>query len=277
VVTIVDEVPVSAPAPVVKSSERPSDRRAERDYRDLDPLVAEFARLDPDDPRHPALRDQLVAGFLPVVRHIAMRYGGRGEPESDLVQVGAIGLLNALNRFDPDRSDNFLGYAVPTVTGEMRRHFRDRTWSVRVPRRLKDLQGSIRAAVDELSTELERAPRPSEIANRLAIDAEEVIEALCARDAHTPSSLDALLGPTGVTLGETLGRADAALDKVEYRQALRPLLAELPDRERKIIVLRFFGDLTQTQIAAQMGISQMHVSRLLSQTLATLRRRIEAD
>lgn len=259
-------------APVDESAGRGRHR-----YRHLDPLLEEFAGLGQDDPRRRVLRDRLVSGFLPVVEHIARRYRGRGEPVADLEQVGMIGLLNALDRFDPERGVNFLGYVVPTVTGEIRRHFRDRTWSMRVPRRLKDLQGPIRDAVASLSHELQRAPRPSEIAGRLGISIEEVVEGLRAQDGYKASSLDALVGGTGRALNETLGRADGALDKVEYRQALRLLLDQLPDRERKILVLRFFGDLTQTQIAMQMGISQMHVSRLLSQTLATLRCRLEVD
>ncbi|WP_219420110.1 SigB/SigF/SigG family RNA polymerase sigma factor [Pseudonocardia nigra] len=268
--TVAHELPVLAPGDATSG-------RGQDGYDHLDPLLEEFAGLEQNDPRRLVLRDQLVSGFLPVVEHIARRYRGRGEPVADLEQVGMIGLLNALDRFEPERGVNFLGYLIPIVTGEIRRYFRDRTWSMRVPRRLKDLQGPIREAVASLSHEHRRAPRPSEIADRLGIDTEDVIEGLRAQDVYTAASLDALVAGAGPALHGTLGRADAALEEVEYRHALRLLLDELPDRERKMLVLRFFGELTQTEIASQMGISQMHVSRLLSRTLAALRRGLEAE
>ena len=212
-----------------------------------------------------------------MVQHIARRFAGRGEPVDDLEQAGTVGLLNAVDRFEPDRGIDFLSYAVPTITGEVRRHFRDRTWSMRVPRRLKDLQSSINGAVGPLSQQLGRAPRPSEIAAHLGIATEEVVEGLDAQQAYRSSSLDELVSGADTALTETLGTADAELEKVEYRQTLAPLLDELPERERTILVLRFFGNMTQTQIADRVGISQMHVSRLLAQTVAILRRRMLAD
>jgi RNA polymerase sigma-B factor len=246
-------------------------------YGHLAPLLAEYAELADSDPRRAGLRAELVSGYLPVVQHIARRYRDRGEPLTDLEQAGTIGLLNALDRFDPDRGVDFLGYLVPTVTGELRRHFRDRTWSMRVPRRLKDLQGPIRQAVAVLSSGLGRAPRPSEIAAELNIDLDEVIEALTAQHAYAADSLDALLGGTDLALGDLLGRVDESLETAGYRQSLRAALDELPDRERTILILRFFGDLTQTQIAEKVGLSQMHISRLLTQTLRVLRGRLDAD
>lgn len=266
--TVLDE-------PRVRFEQRPTD--AGGGYGHLDPDLAEFARLAPHDPRRRALRDRLAEAFLPVVEHLALRYRGRSEPMDDLVQVGAIGLLKALDRFDPELGSAFLSFAIPTITGEMRRYFRDRAWAIRVPRRLKDLQAPVREAVAALSGELGRAPRPSDVAERLGVDVEEVIEALRAQDAYRPSSLDALSGASDRPLGELIGQADAAIEQVEYRLALRRVLAELPERERTILVLRFFGDLTQTQIAERIGISQMHVSRLLSQTLAGLRKRLDKD
>ncbi|MFD1529204.1 SigB/SigF/SigG family RNA polymerase sigma factor [Pseudonocardia aurantiaca] len=230
-----------------------------------------------DDPGRPALRGKLVTGYLPVVRHIARRFAGRGEPVDDLEQAGTVGLLNAVDRFEPDRGVDFLSYAVPTITGEIRRHFRDRTWSMRVPRRLKDLQGAINAAVGPLSQELGRAPRPSEIAARLSIPTDEVVEGLAAQQAYRSSSLDELVAGADSALTETLGSVDTEMDKVEYRETLGPLLDELPERERTILLLRFFGNLTQTQIADRVGISQMHVSRLLARTVAQLRRRMTED
>jgi RNA polymerase sigma-B factor len=258
----------------------PGDVNARRDheYEHLDAMLEEFAALQYDDPRRRVLRDRLVLGFRPVVENIARRYRGRGEAAADLEQAGMIGLLNALDRFEPHRGGGgFLPYLVPTVTGEIRRHFRDRSWPVRVSRRLKDIQGPIRDAAAALSHELHRAPRPSEIAARLGVETDEVIEGLRAQDLYHTSSLDALGTRDARAVDETLGRVDAALEKVEYRQALRGFLDDLPERERKILVLRFFGELTQTQIAGQIGISQMQVSRLLSQTLALLRRRLTAE
>ncbi len=252
-------------------------REGDRDYRHLAPLLLEFASLPPEDSRRAALREELVAGYLSVVKHIARRYAGRGEPVADLEQVGAIGLLNALDRFDPERGIDFLGYAIPTITGEMRRHFRDRTWSMRVPRRLKDLQGPVRQAVAELSSELGRAPRPTEIAAQLGLAVEEIVEVLNAQQAYSCDSLDIVFGDTGTTRGDLLGSIDESLATAEYRDALRKALDQLPERERTILIMRFFGDLTQTQIASRIRISQMHVSRLLAKALATLRADLEAD
>ena len=254
-----------------------SDQSRDSDYAHLAPLFVEFAALPPGHPERVALRNKLVTGYLPVVQHIARRFGGRGEPVDDLEQAGTVGLLNAVDRFEPGRGIDFLSYAVPTITGEVRRHFRDRTWSMRVPRRLKDLQSSINGAVGPLSQELGRAPRPSEIAARLGIATEEVVEGLDAQQAYRSTSLDELVSGADTALTDTLGVADAELDKVDYRQTLAPLLDELPERERTILVLRFFGNMTQTQIADRVGISQMHVSRLLAQTLSQLRRRMLAD
>ena len=264
--TVVD---AAAPPSTSGTSTRDSDS-----YEHLTPLLSEFAALDDDDPRRAVLRERLVEGFLPVVHHIAARYRNRGEPLDDLEQVGAIGLIKAVDRFEPQRERHFLSYAIPTITGEMQRHFRDKTWSVRVPRALKDIQGPVRQAVSELSAELQRAPRPSEIAARLGIGVEAVIEALQAQDAYSSISLETPV-TEGLVLSDTLGGLDAALQLAEYRHTLRPLLAELPERERTILVLRFFGGMSQTQIAARTGISQMHVSRLLAQTLGKLRRRFD--
>jgi RNA polymerase sigma-B factor len=253
------------------------DPSRDSDYADLAPLFAELAELPADHPGRAALRAQLVTGYLPVVQHIARRFSGRGEPVDDLEQAGTIGLLNAVDRFEPSRGIDFLSYAVPTITGEIRRHFRDRTWSMRVPRRLKDLQGAINGAVGPLSQQLGRAPRPTEIAAHLGLPTEEVVDGLRAQQAYRAASLDELVTGADTTLTDTLGDVDADLDKVEYRESLAPLLDELPERERTILLLRFFGGLTQTQIADRVGISQMHVSRLLSQTLARLRRRMTEE
>ena len=252
----------------------PSDRE---DYAELAPALAEFAALPADDPHRDVLRDKIVAGHLPVVHHIARRFGGRGEPLEDLEQAGTIGLIGAVDRFDPTRGIDFLSFAIPTITGEIRRHFRDHTWSTRVPRRLKDLQSQLAGVVGPLSQDLGRAPRPSEIAQRLQIPVEEVVAALEAQQAYRSSSMDELNSSTDTPLADRLGWPTSSSTRSEYRETLAPLLDELSERDRTILVLRFFGNQTQTQIAEKVGLSQMHVSRLLTQILGTLRHRMTAD
>jgi RNA polymerase sigma-B factor len=250
-------------------------RRAERTA----PLFAELATLDKDDPRRERLREILVEEHLPLVRHFARRFSNRGEPFDDLLQVGTLGLIAAIDRFDPSRGVEFLSFAVPTITGEIKRHFRDQGWSVRVPRRLQELHLSLNAAVGELAQKNGRAPTPSELAEHLGIPRAEVLEGLAVANAYRSSSLDERLSgeDDSPTLAATLGEDDAALEGVEYRESLQPLLATIPARERRILILRFFGNMTQSQIAADIGISQMHVSRLLSQTLAKLREGLLKD
>ncbi|HEY2205211.1 MAG TPA: SigB/SigF/SigG family RNA polymerase sigma factor [Pseudonocardia sp.] len=253
---------------------------ARDDYSHLTATLAEYAALPHDHPRRRVLRDELVVGYLPVAEHVALRYRQRGVAMEDLVQVATVGLINAVDRYEPDRGDNFLAYVVPHARGEIQRHFRDREWSMRVPRNLKDLHLAITAASSKLHHELGRAPRPSEIAQRLEVSVEEVLEGLQAGYAYSSRSLDqpaASDEPNGATVGELLGGEDVGLELVEQRDALWPLLRQLPRRERTILLQRFFGGKTQSQIAEQIGISQMHVSRLLSQTLATLREQMRAD
>jgi RNA polymerase sigma-B factor len=250
-------------------------RRAERTA----PLFAELATLEKGDPRRERLREILVEEHLPLVRHFARRFSNRGEPFDDLLQVGTLGLIAAIDRFDPTRGVEFLSFAVPTITGEIKRHFRDQGWSVRVPRRLQELHLSLNAAVGELAQKNGRAPTPSELAEHLRIPRAEVLEGLAVANAYRSSSLDERLSgeDDSPTLAATLGEEDAALEGVEYRESLQPLLATIPARERRILILRFFGNMTQSQIAADIGISQMHVSRLLSQTLAKLREGLLKD
>lgn len=253
--------------------------RADPEYGHLSPLLERYASLPADHPDREGLREELVRGFLPVAQHIARRFSNRGEPLDDLVQVATVGLINAIDRYSPDRGTDFFSFAVPTISGEVRRHFRDLGWSMRVPRRLKDLHVSINGAVSELSQSLGRAPKPSEIAERLGVPVSEVLEGLEASEAYRSSSLDEMLSSEqgSATVGELVGEADAELDRVDFRQALRPVLAELAERERTIVLLRFFGNMTQTQIADRVGISQMHVSRLLAQTLDRLRTRLDPE
>jgi RNA polymerase sigma-B factor len=259
---------VTSPAPL------PAEPVGDTGYQHLAPLFVEFVALPPHHPGRAALRDRLVEGHLPVAQHIARRFAHRGEPLDDLEQVATVGLINAVDRFEPARGVEFLSYAVPTITGEVRRHFRDQGWAMRVPRRLKDLHVTLGATVSELSQRLGRAPTATELSRHLDLPREQVVEGLEAANAYRGKSLDSLLdeedGSSG-TLADAIGTADRELERVEYRESLQPLLAELPERERTILMLRFFGNMTQTQIAERVGISQMHVSRLLAQTLATLR------
>ena len=248
------------------------DPRAATRARSRD-LFDELAASEPGTGAHQEARDALVQLHLPLGEHLARRFAGRGEPLDDLVQVGTIGLIKAVDRFDPDRGVEFSTYATPTVVGEIKRHFRDKGWAVRVPRRLQELRLALTAATEELSHRLGRAPTVAEIAARLSVSEEEVLEGLESANAYSTLSLDAGTdtddGPAAVL--DTFGVDDDALEGVEYRESLRPLLARLPARERRILLLRFFRNMTQSQIAAEIGISQMHVSRLLAKTLAQLR------
>jgi len=256
------------------------DGRTRRDeYGWLTPLFAELAALPTDDPGRRRVRDRLVRGHLPIAQHIARRFARRGEPLADLEQVATLGLINAVDRFDPGRGTDFLSFAVPTITGEVRRHFRDHGWAARVPRRLKELHLTLSGAVGELSQRLGRAPTARELAEHLALPIETVIEGLGAGQVYSTRSLDSMLDEDNgrpMSINE-IGHYDAELARLEDRDALAPLLAALPRRERTIIAMRFFGNRTQTQIAEELGISQMHVSRLLSRTLLSLREKLQAD
>jgi RNA polymerase sigma-B factor len=206
---------------------------------------------------------------------VLRRFGHRErESQEDLLQVGAVGLIKAIDRFDPEREVEFTTYAVPTILGELRRHFRDTTWAVHVPRRLQELRLALAKSQDALGQRLDRAPTVAELAEHLALTEEEVIEGLTAANAHTAGSLDLSADTDGggaLPLAERLGGQDDRLATVEDLVSLKPLIAALPQRERLILSLRFTEDLTQSQIGARLGLSQMHVSRLLSRTLAQLR------
>lgn len=249
-------------------------RSTRTSYDHLTPLFGQLADQGLPAEVRRAVRARLVAEHLPVAEHIARRFRSRGQPEDDLRQVAAVGLIQAVDRFDPERGSDFLSFAVPTITGEVRRYFRDSTWAVRVPRRLKELHAAIGATAAQLGHDLGRAPRPTELAEALELPIEEIYEGLGAASAYRSDSLDEVVfgeDSSGVPMGELLGVADDRFDEVENREALHPALAALPERERTIVVLRFFGNLTQTQIAARVGLSQMHVSRLLAASLAHLR------
>jgi RNA polymerase sigma-B factor len=251
-------------------------------YEHLAPLFAERARLPSENARRDQLRDALISGYLPVAQHIAQKYRRGSENPEDIEQVATVGLILAVDRFDPDRGADFLSFAVPTISGEVLRHFRDRSTTIRMPRRIRELQPLVHDAVAVLGQRHGRAARPSEIARLLDVEVEEVFECLQAQQAAHCLSLDEPAwgdaGSTGcLRFNAALGNVESEFDLIEYREALAPLLTALPERERHILLLRFFRGMTQTEIAYQVGISQMHVSRLLSQTLARLRRKLMAE
>ncbi|CAN5336493.1 RNA polymerase sigma factor SigF [soil metagenome] len=256
---------------------RGSSSRSSSEYADVPDLFRKLAALEAGSAAFQRQRDRIVERCLPLADHIARRFDGRGEPHDDLVQVARVGLVNAVIRFDVDAGSDFVSFAVPTIMGEVRRHFRDNSWSVKVPRRLKELHLQLGAATAELSQRLGRAPTPTELAELLGMDRAEVVEGLVAGSSYNTLSIDS--GGSGSedapAIAETLGDVDATLDQIENREALRPLLESLPDRERAVVVLRFFESLTQTQIAERIGVSQMHVSRLLARALGRLRDQLE--
>ena len=236
-------------------------------------MFAELAALADDDPARAKLRDELVEAHLPLVEYLARRFRNRGEPLDDLIQVATIGLIKSVDRFDLERGVEFSTYATPTVVGEIKRHFRDKGWAIRVPRRLQELKLALTKATSELSQKNGRSPTVAELALHLELSEEEVLEVLESANAYSAVSLDAPDGGDDYSpaVADSLGMIDDALEGVEYRESLKPLLEKLPPREKTILMLRFFGGLTQSQIALQLGISQMHVSRLLARTLAQLR------
>ena len=221
-------------------------------------------------------RDRALVELMPLVRALASRYAGRGEPLEDLVQVGSIGLIKAVDRFDIDRGVDFPSYAVPTIVGEIRRHFRDKAWAMHVPRRLKELSLRLSRILDQLTNELGRSPTIAELAAAAGVEEEEAIDALDSMNAYSTRSLDAPFDDSSDdSLSEKLGADEAGYSEVEDGTLLAAGLDALDERERQIVELRFFHELTQSQIASEIGISQMHVSRLLRRALATMRGRIE--
>jgi RNA polymerase sigma-B factor len=223
------------------------------------------------------VRDRLVEMHMGLARTMASRFRGRGESSDDLLQVASLGLLKAIERFDPGRGLEFSTFAVPTIVGELKRHFRDKGWMVRVPRSVQELRSEVRAVASDLTHELSRSPTVAEIAERVGCRSEQVIEAIDAGSAYRSDSLDApAIGDGDVAVIDRLVRPDSDLDGLLDRVEIRLLLETLPPRERRIVTLRFFGGLTQSEIAEEVGISQMHVSRLLSHSLAQLRERAGA-
>ncbi len=245
------------------------------EYADVPDMFRELATIAPDSMEFQRQRDKIVERCLPLADHIARRFEGRGEPRDDLVQVARVGLVNAVIRFDVEAGSDFVSFAVPTIMGEVRRHFRDNSWSVKVPRRLKELHLRLGGATADLSQRLGRAPTATELAAELDMERDEVVEGLVAGSSYNTLSIDtggsSSEDDDARAIADTLGDMDVGLERIEDREALRPLLEALPERERMVLVLRFFESMTQTQIAERVGISQMHVSRLLAKSLSRLR------
>ncbi len=249
---------------------------APRDARELSRLFFDrLQELEEGTPEYQYARNTLIELNLSLVKYAAGRFRNRAEPYEDIVQVGTIGLIKAIDRFDLSREVEFATFAVPYIVGEIKRFFRDTSWAVHVPRRLQELRLELAKATDVLAARLDRAPTTQELADFLQLTPEEVTEGLVASRGYVAGSLDAPADEDDSNsegaLADRLGDIDPALEIVENLHVLKPLLADLDERDRRILQMRFGGEMTQSQIGAELGISQMHVSRLLSRTLARLR------
>ncbi|MDQ6918420.1 MAG: SigB/SigF/SigG family RNA polymerase sigma factor [Candidatus Dormibacteraeota bacterium] len=245
-------------------------RRLHREYR---------ATSEPEE--RDRIRERLVEGYRSLVYFLARKFMNRGEPLEDIVQVGFLGLIKAIERFEPDLGNEFTTFATPTVTGEIKRYFRDKGWAIRFPRRLQELYQQVVRTNEDLKKELGRTPRVAEIADRLKVSEEEVLEAMEMSPAHAPLSLNATAGASdgdeGRSLFESIGNADPNLDRVEMRDVLRRAMEHLTPRERSIMAMRFYDEMSQSEIAKKLGISQMHVSRLQRAALEHLREVVPQD
>ncbi|MFI1000137.1 RNA polymerase sigma factor SigF [Streptomyces galbus] len=242
-------------------------------------LFERLEALEEGTPEYSYVRNTLVELNLALVKFAASRFRSRSEPMEDIIQVGTIGLIKAIDRFELSRGVEFPTFAMPTIIGEIKRFFRDTSWSVRVPRRLQELRLDLARAGDELAQALDRAPTVAELAERLGLSHDEVVEGMSASNAYTAASLDAQAeeNDTEGTLADRIGYEDHGLEGIEYVESLKPLIAELAPRDRTILSLRFVANMTQSEIGDELGISQMHVSRLLSRTLVRLRRGLTAE
>ncbi|MBO1419097.1 SigB/SigF/SigG family RNA polymerase sigma factor [Streptomyces sp. FH025] len=250
------------------------------DARELsDALFERLAGLARETHAYSYVRGTIIELNMPLVRFVAARFRHRAEEMDDILQVGTIGLIKAVDGYDPHRGVEFITYAIPTIAGEIKRSFRDTSWPVRVPRSTQELYLIVVRGSDRLEQELGRRPRPDEIAEDLHLTVEQATEGLVAGKVYRPSSLDALrdrdTDETGSALVDRLGACDPGIELADFRTAVRPLLAELPEREQTVLKLRFWDGCTQSQIADRIGVSQMHVSRLLTAILARLREQLD--
>ena len=247
------------------------------EYADVVTMVAVLRRLPADSDAYARQLERIVLRCCPLADRVARHFDRRGENLEDLIQVARVGLLQAVNRFDPERGSRFVAFALPTMMGELRRYFRDYGWKVHVPRRIRDRQHDIACATAYLTNDLRRAPSIEELAEELEIDRDQVVESIVAAKAYQPQSLDVNVSDDDArtqALGDSLGEMDAGFDRVTDRESVRSLLAALPRREQKVLYLRYFGAMTQRQIADSIGVSQMHVSRILDRTLRDLRAQV---
>jgi RNA polymerase sigma-B factor len=241
-------------------------------------LLRVMGHLPPDAPGRRELRAEAIELSLPLATGLARRFHDRGEPQEDLDQVATLGLVKAVDGYDPSLGTEFTSYAVPTILGEVRRHFRDRGWRIRVPRRLQELRLSLQRAHGDLTQRLGRTPSAADLAGYLKVPEADILAAQEAAAAYRPTSLSEPTRPdSDGVLGDRLASHDRGLDTVDNRESLRPALAKLPRREQRIVAMRYFGNMTQAQIAQEIGISQMHVSRLLASSLDRLRRAMADD
>ena len=266
----------TTPAPTSTTTSRVADRDV---FSEADRTLTEMAALPSGDPRRLRLRDSLIRDCVPIARREAARYRRSGEPIDDLNQVALVGLILAIDRFDAAREISFRHFAIPTITGELKRHFRDRSWSVRVSRNIQELTLELRRREPELTQSLGRAPTDADLAQALGVSEEDVRQGRAGISVHTAQSLNRPLYGDGEPkeLGDILGGPDQRIEAIADRDALRRALVHLPERLKTVLVLRYVDELTQTQIADKIGISQMQVSRLISRSLALLRRHMMAD
>ncbi|MGY0499183.1 SigB/SigF/SigG family RNA polymerase sigma factor [Nocardia sp. FBN12] len=246
-----------------------------RTYEHAEPLFAQWALTEPSSPEHDAARAKIIELCLPLAEHIARKYAGRGEIFDDLLQTARLGLVMAVDRYDVTTGSPFLGFAVPTIMGEVRRHFRDHLWPLHVPRREKELQGKVRVATDELSRRLQRAPTAHELAAELDATVTDITRTLVAANAFQTRSLDTPArdgdGEPGMTVADTFGAEDPSYRRTEDTITVAPLLARLAPEDRQLLIWRFYDSLSQGEIAERLGVSQMSVSRKLTRLLGGLR------
>ena len=269
---VTDHRAVSEQLDAVEVASTRTNRETDAAAKSLLTLMADL----PAGPDRERVRGRLIELYIPLAEYLARRFRNRGEQLDDLIQVANLGLIKSVDGFDAGRGAAFTSYAIPMIVGELKRHFRDKGWDVRVPRRLQELRLEITKVSSDLAQDLGRSPTVADLAKRLNVSEEDIIEGLDCGQAYRAMSLDAPVGGEGGDTGQNglvdlLGDVDHDLENIENREALRPLIARLPMREQKIIAMRFFGNMTQSQIAAELGISQMHVSRLLAQALRALR------
>ncbi|OIN81029.1 SigB/SigF/SigG family RNA polymerase sigma factor [Mycobacterium malmoense] len=264
----------TAPRPTGRAS-----RQSDDSYDDVVEMFAALRQMPAESHEYSRQRERIVARCLPLADHVASHFARRGEGLDDLTQVARLGLMNAINRFDPAKGPSFIGFAVPTMMGEVRRYFRDYSWGMRVPRRLRELHVQISRATGDLAQRLGRAPTARELSEALEVSHEEIVECLIAGDAYRLESLDAPVGADSSgkprLVADAVGGVDPQIEHITNREAVRVLVAALPQRERQVLHMRFFESMTQSQIAERIGVSQMQVSRILANTLRCLRDQLE--